>query len=118
MVIAIYQCIQRIQLHHTARRAGSDDCVVYFLPGRLAHYGLKPGDVTAELERRAGTSGIEEKPCARPFCVTPMKARVAQPRALPSEIDNWRCSMNEVMSLVIYTLNGSPDGFALHCVKR
>lgn len=27
----------------------------------LAHYGLKPGDVLAELSRRAGTSGIEEK---------------------------------------------------------
>lgn len=27
----------------------------------LAHYGLKPSDVTAELARRAGTSGIEEK---------------------------------------------------------
>nr|MDP2192683.1 phosphoribosyl-ATP diphosphatase [Rhodoferax sp.] len=27
----------------------------------LAHYGLKPADVVAELERRAGTSGIEEK---------------------------------------------------------
>ena len=27
----------------------------------LAHYGLKPADVMAELERRAGTSGIEEK---------------------------------------------------------
>jgi phosphoribosyl-ATP pyrophosphohydrolase len=27
----------------------------------LAHYGLKPGDVVAELERREGTSGIEEK---------------------------------------------------------
>ena len=27
----------------------------------LAHYGLKPADVTAELARRAGTSGIEEK---------------------------------------------------------
>ena len=27
----------------------------------LAHYGLKPDDVVAELERRAGTSGIEEK---------------------------------------------------------
>jgi phosphoribosyl-ATP pyrophosphohydrolase len=27
----------------------------------LAHYGLKPADVIAELERRAGTSGIEEK---------------------------------------------------------
>ena len=27
----------------------------------LAHYGLKPGDVLAELQRREGTSGIEEK---------------------------------------------------------
>ena len=27
----------------------------------LAHYGLTPFDVVAELERRAGTSGIEEK---------------------------------------------------------
>ena len=27
----------------------------------LAHYGLTPGDVGAELERREGTSGIEEK---------------------------------------------------------
>jgi phosphoribosyl-ATP pyrophosphohydrolase len=27
----------------------------------LAHYGLTPLDVVAELERRAGTSGIEEK---------------------------------------------------------
>jgi phosphoribosyl-ATP pyrophosphohydrolase len=27
----------------------------------LAHYGLRPADVIAELERRAGTSGIEEK---------------------------------------------------------
>lgn len=27
----------------------------------LARYGLKPADVMAELERRAGTSGIEEK---------------------------------------------------------
>ena len=27
----------------------------------LAHYGLAPADVVAELERRAGTSGIEEK---------------------------------------------------------
>ncbi len=26
-----------------------------------AHYGLKPADVIAELERREGTSGIEEK---------------------------------------------------------
>ena len=27
----------------------------------LAHYGLSPGDVIAELQRREGTSGIEEK---------------------------------------------------------
>ncbi|HEY1103723.1 MAG TPA: phosphoribosyl-ATP diphosphatase [Burkholderiaceae bacterium] len=27
----------------------------------LAHYGLSPADVVAELERREGTSGIEEK---------------------------------------------------------
>jgi phosphoribosyl-ATP pyrophosphohydrolase len=27
----------------------------------LAHYGLKPADVIAELQRREGTSGIEEK---------------------------------------------------------
>ena len=27
----------------------------------LAHYGLRPEDVLTELERRAGTSGIEEK---------------------------------------------------------
>jgi phosphoribosyl-ATP pyrophosphohydrolase len=27
----------------------------------LAHYDLAPADVIAELERRAGTSGIEEK---------------------------------------------------------
>src|SRR5450830_4679 len=27
----------------------------------LAHYGLTPADVVAELDRRAGTSGVEEK---------------------------------------------------------
>ncbi len=27
----------------------------------LAHYGVAPSDVVAELERRAGTSGFEEK---------------------------------------------------------
>ena len=27
----------------------------------LSHYGLSPADVVAELERREGTSGIEEK---------------------------------------------------------
>lgn len=33
----------------------------------LAHYGLTPAQVVAELERREGTSGIEESArCARP----------------------------------------------------
>ena len=27
----------------------------------LSHYGLRPEDVLAELQRRAGTSGLEEK---------------------------------------------------------
>lgn len=31
----------------------------------LAHYGLHPRDVLAELQRRAGTSGIEEKAARR-----------------------------------------------------
>lgn len=31
----------------------------------LAHYGLTPADVVAELARRAGTSGIEEKALRR-----------------------------------------------------
>lgn len=31
----------------------------------LAHYGLTPADVVAELERREGTSGIEEKALRR-----------------------------------------------------
>jgi len=33
----------------------------------LAHYGLKPADVIAELERREGTSGIEEKALRKAF---------------------------------------------------
>src|SRR5512133_2157529 len=44
----------------------------------LAHYGLSPADVLAEVERREGTSGIEEKA---------MRLRVAredeQPGATP-----------------------------------
>lgn len=40
----------------------------------LAHYGLKPADVLAELDRRAGTSGIEEKALRR------VLAREAQPQ--------------------------------------
>lgn len=31
----------------------------------LAHYGLSPADVLAELERREGTSGIDEKALRR-----------------------------------------------------
>jgi len=31
----------------------------------LAHYGLSPAQVVAELERRSGTSGIEEKAMRR-----------------------------------------------------
>ena len=31
----------------------------------LAHYGLKPGDVIAELERREGVSGLAEKAARR-----------------------------------------------------
>jgi phosphoribosyl-ATP pyrophosphohydrolase len=27
----------------------------------LAHYGLQPSDVIAELDRRVGTSGLDEK---------------------------------------------------------
>ena len=38
----------------------------------LAHYGLTPADVVAELERREGTSGIEEKALRK------AEARVAQ----------------------------------------
>jgi len=38
----------------------------------LAHYGLRPADVIAELQRRAGTSGLEEKALRK------VKAREAQ----------------------------------------
>lgn len=38
----------------------------------LAHYGLGPADVIAELQRREGTSGIEEKALRK------VKAREAQ----------------------------------------
>jgi phosphoribosyl-ATP pyrophosphohydrolase len=36
----------------------------------LAHYGLQPADVVAELERREGTSGLQEK-AQRPAEVAP-----------------------------------------------
>jgi len=38
----------------------------------LAHYGLSPADVITELERREGTSGLEEKAMRK------VKAREAQ----------------------------------------
>ncbi len=38
----------------------------------LAHYGLKPADVIAELARREGTSGLQEKALRK------VKAREAQ----------------------------------------
>ncbi|OYU44706.1 MAG: phosphoribosyl-ATP diphosphatase [Burkholderiales bacterium PBB4] len=40
----------------------------------LAHYGLSPADVIAELERRLGTSGLEEKALRKAV------ARDAEPR--------------------------------------
>ena len=44
----------------------------------LAHYGLSPADVLAELNRRAGTSGIEEKALRK------VKAREGEPQGDPS----------------------------------
>jgi len=41
----------------------------------LAHYGLSPADVVAELTRREGTSGIEEKSLRK------VRAREAEERA-------------------------------------
>ena len=41
----------------------------------LAHYGLAPADVLAELERREGTSGIEEKALRKAV------AREAEPKS-------------------------------------
>lgn len=43
----------------------------------LAHYGLTPADVVAELERREGTSGLEEKALRK------AQARAAQEDAAP-----------------------------------
>jgi phosphoribosyl-ATP pyrophosphohydrolase len=43
----------------------------------LAHYGLSPTDVLAELERRVGTSGLEEKALRK------VKAREAESKAEP-----------------------------------
>ena len=44
----------------------------------LAYYGLSPADVLAELNRRAGTCGIEEKALRK------VKAREAEPQGDPS----------------------------------
>jgi len=44
----------------------------------LAHYGLSPADVVAELERRAGTSGIEEKAMRKVLAREGKQARAAQ----------------------------------------
>jgi phosphoribosyl-ATP pyrophosphohydrolase len=43
----------------------------------LAHYGLTPGDVIDELQRREGTSGIEEKALRK------VLAREAESKAEP-----------------------------------
>jgi phosphoribosyl-ATP pyrophosphohydrolase len=43
----------------------------------LAHYGLTPGDVIDELQRREGTSGIEEKALRK------VLAREAEPKTEP-----------------------------------
>jgi phosphoribosyl-ATP pyrophosphohydrolase len=43
----------------------------------LAHYGLSPADVLAELERRVGTSGLEEKALRK------VMAREAESKAEP-----------------------------------
>ena len=48
----------------------------------LAHYGLTPADVLAELERREGTSGIEEKALRKAL------AREAQDSQASREEDN------------------------------
>ncbi|GAB4215442.1 MAG: phosphoribosyl-ATP diphosphatase [Rhodoferax sp.] len=51
-----------------ADHGGARDKIVYEVADlwfhsmiALAHYGLSPADVTAELARRAGMSGLEEK---------------------------------------------------------
>jgi phosphoribosyl-ATP pyrophosphohydrolase len=45
----------------TARIVGEVADLWFHCMIALAHYGLSPQDVVRELERRAGTSGIEEK---------------------------------------------------------
>jgi len=44
----------------------------------LAHYGLSPADVVTELNRRAGTSGIEEKALRK------AKTRDSEPQGDPA----------------------------------
>ena len=48
----------------------------------LAHYGLTPADVLAELQRRAGTSGIEEKALRK--AITRFIGLMAYPRPFAS----------------------------------
>ena len=45
----------------------------------LAHYGLRPADVIAELERREGTSGIEEKALRKASAREREESAAAQP---------------------------------------
>ena len=45
----------------------------------LAHYGLTPADVIAELERREGTSGIEEKALRKASAREREESAAAQP---------------------------------------
>ena len=45
----------------------------------LAHYGVRPADVIAELERREGTSGIEEKALRKASAREREESAAAQP---------------------------------------
>ncbi len=46
---------------HQAKLVGEVADLWFHCMIALAHYGLKPGDVLAELQRREGTSGMEEQ---------------------------------------------------------
>lgn len=46
---------------HKARLVGEMADLWFHCMVALAHYGLRPSDVLAELKRREGTSGIDEK---------------------------------------------------------
>lgn len=45
----------------------------------LSHYGLSPADVIAELERRVGTSGLEEKALRKVLAREAQAAHEARP---------------------------------------